>query len=365
MARFVFPTPLMSPSFSPGSGDIAPEVLAAQARPALPCPGGELDALLQSLAERMQPLLGTARPVYFLGSSASGLMEAAVRNLVEGTLLVSVGGPAGERWARVAAGCGRTVERLEVDWGETLSAEKLAAALQAQPYPAVALTHHETATGTLNPVAEWAEAVRQASPDTLILVDAASSLGGLPVEMDAWGADFVLGVSQHALNVPPGLGIFSVSARALERAAQVAGRGWYFDLLTLERQRLRDQTQDCPPLGLLYALDVQLDRMQAEGLTLRWARHAALGQRLHEWAESRGMPLLAPAAAQSPLVSCLQNRLGLDVAALNRYLQPRGLRVGQGVGMLRDRTIRVAHGGELQLHDLEALLNAFDSFLTQ
>jgi aspartate aminotransferase-like enzyme len=183
--------------------------------------------------------------------------------------------------------------------------------------------------------------------------------------MDAWGLDFVLTSSQKALALPPGLALGATADRALERAADVQNRGWYFDLVRMENHRTKNSTPATPALSLIYALDFQLDRILAEGLEERFARHTAMAQRTQSWALANGFGLYAPEGYRSKTVSTIANTREMDLAALNAFLKPRDMRVAGGYGTLKGKTFRIAHMGELNLTDVNALLAAMEEFLAQ
>jgi len=212
-------------------------------------------------------------------------------------------------------------------------------------------------------VKEIAAAVREASPDTLICVDAVSSLGGAKIEMDAWGLDMLLTSSQKCLALPPGLALAAVSDRAMAYAAGVPQRGWYFDLVLMEKHRLKDSTPATPALSLIYALDAQLDRIFAEGLEQRFARHSAMAHRIQSWALERGLSLYAPEGYRSQTVTTVENTKNVDISALNKFLLERQMRIANGYGALKNRTFRIAHMGETSLEDVERLLSALDDYL--
>jgi aspartate aminotransferase-like enzyme len=182
--------------------------------------------------------------------------------------------------------------------------------------------------------------------------------------MDAWGLDMLLTSSQKCLALPPGLGLAAVSDRALTYAQTVPDRGWYFDLVLMEKHRLKDSTPATPAVSLIYALDLQLERIQAEGLERRFARHSAMAQRTQSWALSHGLALYAPEGYRSQTVTTLDNRRNLDVPALNRFLLQRGMRIANGYGSLKGKTFRIAHMGETQLSDIDCLLTTMDEYLS-
>ncbi|NMB90281.1 MAG: alanine--glyoxylate aminotransferase family protein [Chloroflexi bacterium] len=353
----------MSPMFVPGPVDVAPEVLAAQARPMMPHRSKEFETLFQRTAEKAQKLFYTQNRIFQGTASGSGMQEAGVRNFVQDTVLACVNGAFAERWYDVAVANGKQADRLEVEWGKAVTPDLLEDALRKKHYEAVTIVHNETSTGVQNPVQELAAVVQELSPDTLVLVDAVSSLGGVKIEMDAWGIDFLLTSSQKCLALPPGLSLASASDRAMQKAETVKNRGWYFDLLRMEKHRLKDSTPMTPAMPLIYALDVQLDRIFVEGLEERFARHAAMAARVQAWALERGMPLVAAEGYRSNTVTAIHNERGFPVAELNKFLFQRGMRIANGYGGLKEVSFRIAHMGELQLSDIDTLLSAMDEFL--
>lgn len=353
----------MTPMFVPGPVDVAPEVLAAQAQPMLPHRSQAFETVFHRAEAKLRPVFFTQQPVFITASSGTGLQEAAVRNLVRERLLAAVNGAFGDRWHEVASSNGKVADRLEVEWGQPLPPETVAEAVRGGQYEAVTLVHNETSTGLENPIREIAAAVREASPDTLICVDAVSSLGGAKIEMDAWGLDLVLTSSQKCLALPPGLGFAAVSPRARAHAETVPHRGWYFDFLRLEKHRVKNSTPATPAVSLIYALDRQLDRILDEGLAARFARHARMADRVQDWALARGFGLFAAEGYRSKTVTTIENRLGVDVPALNRFLLERDMRIAGGYGPIKQRTFRIAHMGETQPSEVEILLDAIDEYL--
>jgi aspartate aminotransferase-like enzyme len=345
----------MSPLFVPGPVDVAPEVLAAQARPMLPHRSREFEEIFHRVEEKASQVFETSNRVFIGTHSGTGMQEAAVRNFVQEGVLCLVNGAYSERWAEVAQCNGKETTRLDVEWGKTHTPEQVAEALRQIPYEALAIVHNETSTGAENPLPELIAAARQASPETLILVDAVSSLGGVKIEMEAWGIDFLYTCSQKCLALPPGLALAAASERAMRKAESVANRGWYFDLLRMDRHRQKDSTPMTPAMSLIYALDVGLARILAEGLENRFARHAAMARLVQSWAAERGMPPRAAEPHRSKTVSALENSKGWDISALNRFLLQRGMRLANGYGIWKDKTYRIATMGETQLADVEML----------
>jgi len=343
--------------------DVADEVLQAQAQPILPHRSAEFETIFHRAEQKARKLFYTQYRVFITASSGTGLQEAAVRNFAKAKVLACVNGAFGARWAEVARTNGKEVTVLEAEWGQPILPEQVAEALKKDHFEIVTVVHNETSVGLENPIKDIAAAVREVSPDTLICVDAVSSLGGAKLEMDAWGLDMVLTSSQKCLALPPGLALGAVSDRAMERAKEVPHRGWYFDFLRLEKHRLKDSTPATPAISLIYALDLQLDRILAEGLENRFARHTAMAQRVQSWALERGFSLFAAEGYRSKTVTTIRNDRGLDVGELNQWLLQRDMRIANGYGPLKGKTFRIAHMGELQMADIEALLSALDEYL--
>ena len=353
----------MSRMFVPGPVDVADEVLQAQTKPMLPHRSKEFEAIYRRTAEKSQGLFYTQYRVFQIAGSGTGLQEAAIRNFVNKRVLSVVNGAFADRWYEVAISNGKDVEKLAFDWDAPASPDRVAEAVRAGRFEALTIVHNETSTGMQNPVKEIAEAVRAVSPETLIFVDAVSSLGGVKIEMDAWGIDMLLTSSQKCLALPPGLALGAVSDRAMEKAKSVENRGWYFDLVRMEKHRLKDSSPATPAMSLIYALDFQLDRIFAEGLENRFARHSALAKRVQDWADAHDLSMYAPAGYRSQTVTTIKNERNINVSELNAFLKQREMRIAGGYGPIKESTFRIAHMGETQMNDIEDLLNAMEEFL--
>ncbi len=355
----------MSHMFVPGPVDVAPEVLAAQTKAMLPHRSKDFEAIFQRSEAKAKEIFYTNTRVFQAASSGSGMQEAGIRNFVQESVLSCVNGSFAQRWHDVAVANGKTADRLEVDMGEAITPELLRDALKKKHYEAVTIVHNETSTGVENPLKELVAVVNEVSPDTLILVDAVSSLSGVKIEMDKLGLDFLLTSSQKCLALPPGLALASASDRAMKRAESVTNRGWYFDLLLMEKHRVKDSTPMTPVMPLIYALDFQLDRILAEGLENRFARHAAMAKKVQDWSIAHGMEPVAKEAYRSKTVVTIKNALNWDISALNKFLQTRGMRIANGYGKLKDFTFRVATMGETQPAHIDELLAAFEDYIKQ
>jgi predicted phosphoserine aminotransferase len=322
----------------------------------------EYAGLQARLIPKLRPLFGTQGRVFVVTASGSGLQEAAVRNCIGRRCLCLVNGAFAARWHQVARANGKEADALEVEWGMAVRPDQVAERLRSREYDALTVVYNETSTGVLNPVPEIAAVARQ-FPDVLVLVDAVSAAGGVEIRADEWGLDVCLTSSQKALALPPGLALCSVSDRAMERAASVPDRGWYFDFLEYEKYAAKNHTPATPAISLMQGLDAQLDDIAAEGWEARFARHRLLMQQVHAWVEANGFELLAEAGYRSPTVTAVRNTRGIDVPALNAFLRQHGMLISDGYGRLKGQTFRIAHMGDVTEAEVRTLLETMDEFL--
>jgi len=353
--------------FLPGPTEVHPEVLAAMNRPMIPHRGPAMVELLKRMAPRLQALFRTGRPVMIGTCSATGFMEMGVRCGVGQRVLSLVGGAFGSRFAALAEACGKDVVRLEVPLGQTVEPDMLRDALDRTEVDAVTLVHSETSTGALNPLAELAAVVRERE-EVLLLVDAVTSMGALPVETDQWGLDFVLTGSQKALALPPGLALASASERFLERAESVPERGGYLDVLAHDEAARKHQPTNTPALPLLFALDRQLERMEvAGGVEARWERHREMLDQVDTWVDRQGGALgvrhLPASGRRSWSVSCLRTPDRVNGRAVTAALAEVGWTIGSGYGALKETTVRIGHMGDHDASELEVLLQELQRVL--
>ena len=347
--------------FTPGPTEVRPEVLQAFARPVISHRGPEMARLIQAILPGVGRLFGTREAVLLSSSSASGLMEGAIRNCVSGRSLHLVSGAFGERWRQLAVDCGREAESVTVPAGEPISPEAVEEVLSRAPFDAVCVTHNETSTGVTNPLPAIARAVRQ-HEGVLLMVDAVSSLGGIPVEVDANGIDVCFASVQKALALPPGFSLCTVSARALERARKMKGRGYYFDFVRLAEASAKSQPLATPSVSHLMALEAQLRILFNEGLEKRYARHAAMARRVRNWAREP-FGVLARQGYESDTVTCVTTPRKMVVADFLERLKARGFQISSGYGSLKQSTFRIGHLGEHTPEGVEALLQAMNEVL--
>ena len=351
--------------FIPGPTEVRPEILDAQTQWMIGHRMPECADLVGSIEPKLQQLFFTEKRVLINASSGTGLMEAAVRNCVSQKILHCMNGAFSARWHQISQANGKTTGTLEVPWGQPIRPEQVADKLAGGGFDAIALTHNETSTGVTSPIKEIAQAVRNApnGQDIMILVDSVSGLAGARLEFDTWDLDVALTSSQKAFALPAGLAFCAVSDRAMEKAKTIPDRGYYFDFIDLDKYLQRNQTPATPAVSLLFALDRQLTDILAEGMEARFARHLAMRDRTIEWATGRDFVLFAAPGYESPTVTCVNNTMNLDIAALNKHLRTQGMIISNGYGPLKGKNFRIAHMGDTQMNDLTDLFAAMDEFL--
>ncbi len=354
--------------FLPGPTEVRPEILQAQVRPMIGHRGPAIADLMEVLQVGLREVFLTQRPVFVSASSATGLMEAAVRNGASGRVLSLVNGAFSQRFAQIARACRLEVEELSVPWGEAHDPQEVREALERADFDAVTVVHSETSTGVLNPIEDLAS-VTSAREGTMLLVDSVTGVGGAEVRTDDWGLDFVLTGSQKALALPPGLAFGVASERMMARSASIDGKGVYFDLVGFEESLRKLNTPNTPALSLLYALEEQLRSIQDEGMGGRWARHASMAGQTWAWVkrmrEERGVGLrvLAPVGFRSPTVTAIGVPEGLPAPSLVSAMRERGWVIGGGYGKLKQTSIRIGHMGDHSVSELERLLTTLEEVL--
>lgn len=343
--------------FLPGPTDVHPEVLQAMVHPMFAHRGPDMRAMLERMALPLKRLFRTERPILMSTSSATGFMEGAIRSGVRKRVLVVDGGFFGDRFARIAERNGKEVVRVPVELGRTVEADELDGWLGKHDVDAVALVHCETSTGALAPLEELARVVRRRD-DVVLLVDAVTSIGGSPVETDAWGLDFVFTGTQKALAMPPGIALAAASERMVERARWQEQPGWYFDLVLHEEAIEDHQPTQTPCIPLYLALECQLKRIEAEGgVEARWARHREMLTMMERWVAAHpAWGFFAPEGRRAWTVSALKPPKGKTGREIVAEVAEHGYTIGAGLDALADSMVRIGHMGDLTPEHFRGLL---------
>jgi aspartate aminotransferase-like enzyme len=353
--------------FTPGPTPVPPQVLAALAEPVLHHRAPDFRDVYARVLARLQEVHRTSSDVLLFTCSGTGAFESAIVNLCspgERVLAVSSGN-FGERWGAMARTFGCEVEELRYPWGETPTAEDLARKLaEIEPVSLVFLVQSETSTGVVADVQALAAAAKEAG--ALVVVDAVSSLGAVPLEMDDWGLDVVIAGSQKALMTPPGLATAAVSSAAWEQVARATLPSFYFDW---ERTRKAQSALDSaftPAVSLIVALDVALGLLLEGGLDAAFEQHVRLGRACRAGIKAMGLELFSPDEDRSAVVTAARMPEGIDSSDLARALRDRhGITIAGGQGELKNAIFRIGHIGWYDEFDIATALSAVELVLAE
>ncbi len=365
MKNFLAPRRLL---LGPGPSIVHPRVLQALATPLV----GHLDPTFLTVMNDIQTLLRrvfstTNQFTIAVSGTGSAGMEAAVVNVVEpgDAVIVGINGVFGSRLAAIVERCGGKAIRLEVPWGQVIEPDTIAAALrQSGPVKAVALVHAETSTGAWQPLEPISALCRPYN--ALLIVDAVTSLGGIPVEVDRWGIDICYSATQKCLSCPPGLAPLTVSERALSvvKNRRSPCQSWYLDLSLIadywtEHNRAYHHTA---PISMLYALREALRLIEEEGLPSRFARHRLNSRALLAGLTALGLDPLPSPDRRLPTLICVTIPAHIDEATVrSQLLEMFGIEIGGGLGPLKGKVWRIGLMGESSTEaNVLTLLNAME-----
>ena len=353
--------------FTPGPTPLHPAVQEALARPIVHHRTDEFRAVMKDCREGLKRFLKTAGDVVVLASSGSGGMEAALANVLSpgDAMLALVAGSFGERWTAIGRAHGMDVRVLEAPWGEAVSAESVAQALDRDPkIRAVFVQLSESSTGAAHDVEAIARVTR--GRDTLLVVDAISGAGAMRLDTDAWGVDVVVVGSQKALALPPGLVFLALSARAWERVESATTPRFYFDLRRERKSQASGESAFTPAISLVVALKAALDIVdQAGGVAALVANASVLADATRAAAGALRLPLVAPRHHGDALTALFPPE-GLDSGAIVKALKSEfGSTVAGGQGQLKGKIMRIAHLGYYDATDILGLVSTLEIVLTR
>jgi aspartate aminotransferase-like enzyme len=353
----------------PGPVEVSEKTFRAFCKPMVGHRGQGFKDLYARIQPQLQSLLYTKQLVYLSTSSAWGVMEGAIRNLVAKKVLCCMCGAFSDKWLDVAQRCGKQAEGLKVEWGSPIRAAQIEAKLATGEFDALTLIHNETSTGVMSPLAEIA-ALKKKFPDVMFIVDCVSSLTAMKVEFDALGLDVLLAGTQKAFAMPPGLTVFTCSPAALARAATMKDRGYYFDFVEFQKNAEGSMTPSTPSIGHINALESKLEDFFAEGLEARYARHLKLANLTREWAARHGFGLFPEKGFESVTLTCVSNgaRPGgrvVDVAKLQKLVKDQGFLIDGGYGKIKGTTFRISNMGDETEATMGQLYAAMDTAMKQ
>ena len=356
----------------PGPSDVDPRVLSALSAPLV----GHLDPAFLGVMDDIQQLLRMVfetrnRLTIPISATGSAGMEAAFVNLVEpgDPVVVCVNGVFGERMSDIVTRCGGKLTRVEAEWGRGFDMEEVRQVLLRTRPRILAAVQAETSTGVLTPPSRLREVLTE-FPETLLLLDCVTSLGGHPVSIDRHGVDFAYSGTQKCLSCPPGLAPITVSDRAVERIRRRKAKvqSWYLDLTMVEKYWGDDRTyHHTAPISMNYGLRESLRLVVEEGLRNRFDRHRLNHRALVAGVEAMGLEMLVRPEDRLWVLNTVRVPDGIsDAAVRSRLLSDFGIEIGGGLGPLKDRIWRVGlMGTSSQANNVLTLLNALERILRQ
>jgi aspartate aminotransferase-like enzyme len=351
--------------FTVGPVACYPEVLEEMRRQMFSHRSDEYKRLHRETVALLQRFLETDAPVFLFSSTGTGFMEASVRNCVAKKMLCCVNGSFGKRFVDVARSNGKLVERISLPLGEPVPPDLLDDTLsRCRDVEAVALIHNETSVGVINPLKKLADVVHKHGH--LLLVDAVSSMGGTDVRVDEWGLDVCFASSQKCFGVPPGLGMGSVSARALKASERATTKGWYFDFTRWARYH-RDagtpMTSVIPQIAGLHRILRLIESWG--GKEAYFDLYEERSRRIRGGVQRLGLTLFPKRGYESPTVTCVNAPPDVGGVAIYQRMREKGVELAKGYGDVRNATFRIGNMGYMTFDDIDGMLASLGTCLPE
>jgi aspartate aminotransferase-like enzyme len=355
--------------FIPGPIEVSKKTLKAFGTPMIGHRGQGFKDLYGKIQPQLQTLLSTKQLVYLSTSSAWGVMEGAIRNLVQKRVLNCMNGAFADKWLDVSKRCGKQAEGLQVEWGSPIRAEAIDRQLATGKFDAITVIHNETSTGVMSPIGEIA-ALKKKYPDVMFIVDAVSSMSAVPFKFDELGIDVLLAGTQKAFALPPGTTLFVASPAALAKAATTTDRGYYFDFVEFQKNAEKNMTPSTPSIGHIFALSSKLDEFFAEGLDSRYARHIKTNHMMRDWAVKNGFTLFPDQGFESLTLTAINNGAKpggrvVDAEKFVKLVKKQGFLINGGYGKIKGTTIRISNMGDETEATMNELIVGLDAALKQ
>lgn len=353
----------------PGPTPVPEKVLLAQAQHPISHRSEEFSEIFARVSENLKWLHQTRNDVLMLAVSGTGAMEAGIINFLSpgDRVLVGANGKFGDRWVHLSKAYGLEVEAIEAEWGHPLVPEEFGAKLEAdkqKQIKAVILTHSETSTGVLNDLETIARYVRE-HQQSLIIVDAVTSLGAVNLPIDEWGIDVAVSASQKGYMIPPGLGFVCVSPKAWKAYEMAKLPRFYLDLDTYRQAAAKQTTPFTPPVNLIFALQIALQMMKAEGLEQIFSRHRRLSKATREGIKALGLSLFATDRAASTAVTAVVPATA-DALQIQAVMKKRfDISLAGGQDRLKGKIFRIGHLGFVCDRDILSLISCLEATLQE
>ena len=346
--------------YLPGPTEVREDVVEAMAEPMFGHRMDRMTDLYTTIVEDTKEFLDTDQNVIVLTASGTEFWEATTLNLVDDRMLVPTSGAFSERQANVAERLGKSVDRVEYEWGRAVKPADIRDALEAGDYDAVGMVMNETSTGVRNPVEAIGDLLGD-YPETYFIVDAISCLGGDYVDIEGHNIDCIFTSTQKAFAMPPGLAVCTVSDAAYERELQKESASWYGGFQRcLDYYDRKGQTHSTPATPLMLAYRKQMKYMLEEGHQQRDRRHREMAEYTREWAREH-FDLYPEEGYESRTVTCVENTRGIDVAGtVEAVSEEYDMVFSSGYGSIGEESFRIGHMGEHTVESIRELTDAIE-----
>ncbi|RKY33027.1 MAG: aminotransferase [Candidatus Omnitrophota bacterium] len=352
---------------TPGPTPLPPEVCQAMSRPIIHHRTPQFQAILKEATEGLKYVLQTKNDVFILASSGTGAMEASVVNLLSfGDSAICVeAGKFGERWTEICRAYGINCEVIKVEWGKAVDPQEIRSRIKdaQSKIKAVFVTHCETSTGVVTDLEAIGKIVKDS--EAVLVVDAISGLGAIPLLTDQWSCDVVVSGSQKGLMLPPGLGFISVSPKALKLVESASLPRYYFDLRKAKKALDKTDTPFTPAITLIIALNEALAMIKEDGLENVFLRHKKMAEATRKAVLALGLELFVPDAA-SNAVTAVKVPAGIDGEKLVKIMRDTyGVTIAGGQSELKGKVFRIAHMGYIEEFDIILCISCLEKVLNQ
>ena len=346
--------------YLPGPTEVREGVIEAMCEPMFGHRMDRMTDLYTTIVEDTKTFLDTDQEVIVLTASGTEFWEATTLNLVDDRMLVPTSGAFSERQADVAERLGKTVDRIDYEWGEAVKPEDIHDALENEEYDAVATVMNETSTGVRNPIEAIGDLLGD-YPDTYFVVDAISCLGGDRIDIEGHNIDCIFTSTQKAFAMPPGLAVCTVSEAAYERELETDSASWYGGFRRcLDYYDRKGQTHSTPAIPLMLAYREQMKHMLEEGHEARDRRHREMAEYARGWAREH-FDTFPEEGYESQTVTCVENTRDVDVAAtVEAVSEEYDMVFSSGYGRLSEASFRIGHMGEHTVESIRALTDAIE-----
>jgi len=347
---------------TPGPTPIPPKILKALSQPIIHHRTPQFQEVLREVTEGLKYVFQTKNDVFIFSSSGTGAMEATVANLLSpGDKVITIeGGKFGQRWTEICEAFGLDCEVISVEWGRTVEPEEIRKRLNSE-IKAIFTTLCETSTGVTYNIKEIGEIVKDTP--TVLVVDAISGLGVIPLETDNWSCDLVVAGSQKGLMLPPGLSFISVSQKVWDLIKNSKSPKYYFDLGKAKKALDKTDTPFTPAISLVIALKEGLKMIKKEGLENRFNRYKKMAEAVRKSASSIGLELFAEKNCASDAITAIKVPEGIDGERLVKMMRDKGIWIAEGQAELKGKIFRIAHMGYIRERDLMRCFHTLEKAL--